>query len=55
MYDAKQAESESKKAALIRLHASAFNLLDMVQAMVEALIELGDADGMMAGPDDIIH
>jgi hypothetical protein len=27
----------------------------IVQAMVEALIELGDADGMMAGPDDIIH
>ena len=26
-----------------------------VQAMVEALIELGDADSMMAGPDDIIH
>jgi hypothetical protein len=27
----------------------------IVQAMVEALIELGDADKMMAGPDDIIH
>ena len=55
--DSDAAEDEMDRLAVYvgdRLEDGA-DVQRIVQAMVETLIELAEADGMMAGPGDIIH